>query len=94
MVFSVLSSAASVTTVGPLSFLGILVPHLASFVSSATGSGRLFLSALVGGNLVVAADIMTKAASAEVFLPIGLSFTLIGVPLFILTMRLSALRKR
>ncbi|KLU16778.1 MULTISPECIES: FecCD family ABC transporter permease [Xenorhabdus] len=94
MMFSVLLSAASVTTVGPLSFVGILAPHLASFISSATGRARLFLSALVGGNLVVAADIMTKAVPSEVFLPIGLSFTLIGVPLFILTMRLNALRKR
>ncbi|PHM58994.1 iron ABC transporter permease [Xenorhabdus sp. KK7.4] len=94
MGFSVLLSAASVTAVGPLSFLGILAPHLASFISSATGRARLFLSALVGGNLVIAADIITKAAPAGVFIPIGLSFTLIGVPLFILTMRLRALRKR
>ncbi|CDG20724.1 Transport system permease protein [Xenorhabdus poinarii G6] len=94
MVFAVLLSTASVAAVGPLSFIGILAPHLASFVSSATGRARLFLSALVGSNLVVAADIVTKAAPAGVFLPIGLSFTLIGVPLFILTMRLRALRKR
>jgi len=86
MVFSVLLSAASVTAVGPLAFLGILAPHLASFLSAPTGRARLFLSALVGGNLVIAADIITKAAPVGIFIPIGLSFTLIGVPLFILTL--------
>ncbi|MGL5421641.1 FecCD family ABC transporter permease [Serratia fonticola] len=92
MVFSALLCSASVTAVGPLAFLGILAPHLADFLSAPKGRARLFLSALVGGNLVIAADILTKAAPAGVFLPIGLSFVLIGVPLFILTLWLRAHR--
>lgn len=91
---AVLLSAASVTAVGPLSFLGILAPHLATFLSGASGRARLFLSALVGGNLVVAADILTRASFASVVsIPVGLGFVLIGVPLFILTMRLHMARQ-
>ena len=93
MMFSVLLSAASVTAVGPLAFLGILSPHIASFLSAPTGRARLFLSGMIGGNLVIAADIITKTGPADIFLPVGLSFTLIGVPLFVLTLWLRAMRK-
>ncbi len=94
MVFSALLCSASVTAVGPLAFLGILAPHLADFLAAPQGRARLFLSALMGGNLVIAADSLTKAAPAGVFLPIGLSFILIGVPLFIFTLWLRAHRIR
>lgn len=94
MAFSVLLSAASVTAVGPLVFLGILAPHIANFLSAPMGRARLFLSGMVGGCLVIAADIITKTGPAGVFLPVGLSFTLIGVPLFVLTLWLRAMRRR
>ncbi len=89
--FSVLLSAASVTAVGPLSFLGILAPQLVGFLTGATGRSRLFLSALMGGNLVIAADIVTRLSfGGKVSLPLGLSFTLIGVPLFLAILRLGS----
>lgn len=94
MAFSVLLSAASVTAVGPLMFLGILAPHIASFLSAPSGRARLFLSGCVGGCLVMAADIITKTAPGGVFLPVGLSFTLIGVPLFVVTLWVRGMRGR
>ena len=94
MVFSVLLSAAAVTAVGPLTFLGILAPHIAGFLSAPAGRARLFLSGLVGGSLVITADIVTKTAPAGIFLPVGLGFTLIGVPLFVLTLWLRGMRGR
>ncbi|MEN5278653.1 iron ABC transporter permease [Brucella sp. TWI432] len=94
--FAVLLSASSVTAVGPLSFLGILAPQLTGFLTGATGRARLFLAALMGGNLVIAADILTRLSfGGRVSLPLGLSFTLIGVPLFLAILRLrSFYRKR
>ncbi|HDC1607951.1 TPA: iron ABC transporter permease [Salmonella enterica] len=94
MTFSVLLSAASVTAVGPFAFLGILAPHIANFLSAPAGRARLFLSGMVGGTLVIAADIITKTGPAGFFLPIGLSFTLIGVPMFVLTIWLRAMHRR
>ncbi|MDZ5699765.1 iron ABC transporter permease [Chelativorans sp. M5D2P16] len=93
LVFAVLLSTAAVTAVGPLTFLGVLAPHLAGFVSPAVSRARLFLSALMGGILVIAADALTRGLVGDVPLPIGLSLTIIGVPLFILALRLQALRK-
>lgn len=93
LLFAVALSAAAVTAVGPLTFLGVLAPHLAGFLSPATGRARLLLSAFMGGILVVAADALTRGLGHGLPLPIGLSLTLIGVPLFILALRLQALRR-
>lgn len=92
--FAVLLSSAAVTAVGPLTFLGVLAPHLAGFISPAVGRARLYLSALMGGILVIGADTLARASLGNVPLPIGLSLTLIGVPLFIFALRLQGLRKR
>ncbi|KNY33655.1 iron ABC transporter permease [Agrobacterium sp. SUL3] len=93
IVFAVILSASSVTAVGPLTFLGVIAPHLATFVSPAVGRARLFLSGLTGGILVVTADTLSRGLVADTPMPIGLALTLIGVPLFILTLRLQALRR-
>jgi ABC-type Fe3+-siderophore transport system permease subunit len=90
----VLLSSAAVTAVGPLTFLGVLAPHLAGFISPAVGRARLYLSALMGGILVIGADTLARASLTTVPLPIGLSLTVIGVPLFIIALRLQALRKQ
>lgn len=92
--FAVLLSSAAVTAVGPLTFLGVLAPHLAGFISPAVGRARLYLSALMGGILVIGADTLARASLTTVPLPIGLSLTVIGVPLFIIALRLQALRKQ
>ncbi|RLQ85222.1 FecCD family ABC transporter permease [Notoacmeibacter ruber] len=90
---AVLISSAAVTAVGPLIFLGVMAPHLSNFISPATGRARLVLSGLTGGLLVIAADILTRALPGTIGLPIGLGLTLVGVPLFILTLRLRTMRE-
>ncbi|PTW56557.1 iron complex transport system permease protein [Breoghania corrubedonensis] len=91
---AVLLSSAAVTAVGPLIFLGVMAPHLAGFVSPARGRARLILSGLAGGVLVVGADCLTRALAGDIALPLGLSLTILGVPLFVITLRLRALRVR
>lgn len=93
LVAAVLLSSSAVTAVGPLMFLGVMAPHLAEFVSPATGRARLVLSSIMGGALVVAADCLTRGIGHNIPLPIGLSLTILGVPLFILTLRLRTLRR-
>ncbi|NJO54812.1 MAG: iron ABC transporter permease [Bacteroidales bacterium] len=93
LVFAVFLSASSVTAVGPLTFLGVLAPHLADFLSPAVARARLFLSGLVGGILVMAADAFARGVAVGVPMPVGLALTLIGVPLFVLALRLQALRR-
>lgn len=89
---AVLLSSASVTAVGPLMFLGVMAPHLATFLSPANGRMKLILSGVMGGCLVIAADLLSRGLSGQIALPIGLSLTIVGVPLFIISLRLRALR--
>jgi iron complex transport system permease protein len=93
LLFAVVLSAAAVTAVGPLMFLGVLAPHIAGFISPAVGRARLLLSGLMGGILVVAADAFSRGIASGIPLPLGLSLTMIGVPLFIIALRLQALRR-
>ncbi|RBO52379.1 iron ABC transporter permease [Rhodovulum sp. BSW8] len=88
---AVVLTSAAVTAVGPLSFLGVMAPHLAGALTRSTGRARLVLSGLMGGLLVVAADTLSRGVGGGIALPIGLSLTMIGVPLFILTLRLRLL---
>lgn len=92
VVLAVLLGAAAVTAVGPLMFLGVLAPQLVGFLSPALARARLFLAGLMGGLLVIAADGLARAVAGEIALPLGLSLTLVGVPLFILSLRLRAIK--
>lgn len=93
LIIAVLITSASVSQVGPLVFLGVLAPHLAGFISPATGKSRLILSGMMGGALVIGADIITRTLTTSAYLPIGLTIIMVGAPLFIITLRLSSLRQ-
>ncbi|MEF2072687.1 FecCD family ABC transporter permease [Consotaella aegiceratis] len=93
LLVAVLLTSTAVTAVGPLVFLGVMAPHLAEGISRAFGRARLILSGLMGGLLVVAADALTRALASDIALPVGTSVTVIGVPLFVISLRLRALRR-
>ncbi|UUX49279.1 iron ABC transporter permease [Nisaea acidiphila] len=87
---SVLLTSAAVTAVGPLAFLGVMAPHLANALCPSSGRARLVLSGLTGGVLVIGADALTRRFAGDLAIPIGLALTLLGVPLFVISMRLRA----
>ncbi len=74
---------AAVAAVGPIGFIGLVVPHL---VRLAAGPGhRLLLpaSALGGALLVLLADTVARTAAVPAELPIGLLTAGIGGPFFL-----------
>ena len=88
----IILTSATAAAVGPLSFLGIMAPHIAGFLSPASGRARLMLAAMTGGLIVVAADTLTRTGVGDVGMSIGLSIIIIGAPLFITILRLRAMR--
>lgn len=94
MAGAVLVTSAAVSAAGPLSFLGVMAPHLAQALCPASGRARLVLAGLTGAVLVLAADLLSRAVSTSIALPTGLAITLVGVPLFVFTLRLRALAQR
>lgn len=93
LLVAVVLTAAALTAVGPLMFLGIMAPHVMSFIAPATGRIRLLMSAMMGGFLVVCADTLTRTFAGDIALPVGLSLMMIGIPVFILSLRLRNLRR-
>lgn len=83
---SALATALSVTTVGVIGFIGLVVPHLVRLVAGSDHRVVLPASALAGGALLVVADTMARTIMAPRQLPVGALTAAIGVPLFLILM--------
>ncbi|WP_417696098.1 FecCD family ABC transporter permease [Psychromonas sp.] len=82
LTISVAAAAVATAVVGPLGFIGLLAPHLARKLVRCGPVNHLFLTALVGAILVLAADIIGKNLFAPTQLAAGSVTALIGAPLF------------
>jgi len=81
-----LATALSVTTVGVIGFIGLVVPHLVRLIAGSDHRIVLPASALAGGSLLVIADTLARTIMAPRQLPVGALTAAIGVPLFLLLM--------
>ncbi len=79
----VLLTAASVSLVGSLGFVGLIAPHLARLTVPGSQSPLLGASALYGAALVLAADTIGRAAFAPHQLPAGIVMSIVGVPVLL-----------
>ncbi len=81
---SALSVGAIVSVCGGIGFVGLVVPHMIrSFMGSAPG--RILLpSALLGGAILVGADMVTRAVTDFGSLRLGVVTAIIGAPVFLL----------
>jgi iron complex transport system permease protein len=81
-----LATAISVTTVGVIGFIGLVVPHLVRLVAGSDHRIVVPASALAGGILLVIADTLARTIMAPRQLPVGALTAAIGVPLFLVLM--------
>ncbi len=81
-----LATAISVTTVGVIGFIGLVVPHLVRLVSGSDHRIVVPAAALAGGSLLVIADTLARTVMAPRQLPVGALTAAIGVPLFLVLM--------
>lgn len=81
-----LATAISVTTVGVIGFIGLVVPHLVRLAAGSDHRIVLPASALAGGTLLVFADTLARTILAPRQLPVGALTAALGVPLFLFLM--------
>lgn len=81
-----LATALSVTTVGVIGFVGLVVPHLVRLVGGSDHRIVVPASALAGGILLVVADSLARSLLAPRQLPVGALTAALGVPLFLVLM--------
>jgi iron complex transport system permease protein len=80
------SSAAALA--GLLTFVGLVVPHIARMLGGGSNHGYVVpASALIGASLVVVGDTLSRVVAAPRELPVGPLMVVIGVPLFVWLLR-------
>ncbi len=91
LIASVLSAAASLF-IGPLSFIGLMAPHLARQAGFTRAGWHLSGSIVIGACLMIFADWMARSMTFPYQLPLGLFASLIGGPYLIWSLNRTAHR--
>jgi iron complex transport system permease protein len=81
---SALMTAAMVSIVGSIGFVGLVIPHAARLLVGVRHGLLLPASALIGAVFMIAADIVSRIIIPGQVLPIGVITALVGAPAFAL----------
>ena len=73
-----LATAAAVAQMGLIAFVGLAAPHAVRSLLRCTHAGLLLLSALMGGALLLLADVLARAVLAPQDLPVGALTAVLG----------------
>jgi iron complex transport system permease protein len=77
------ATGAAVAVSGGIGFIGIIVPHLLRQAQGPDHRRLIPHAALLGGALLVLADLISRTIIAPAELPIGILTALIGAPVFL-----------
>lgn len=80
---SVALIGASVATAGTIAFVGLIAPHLGRQLVGSTHEGLIPTAAMIGGLIVVVADLLGRTLFAPIELPCGAITATIGAPYFL-----------
>jgi iron complex transport system permease protein len=83
LVASSLMTAAAVAVCGIVGFVGLLMPHIARFLVGPVHRRLLPAAALMGGTLLLWADIVARTVWAPVELPLGAITAIVGAPFLV-----------
>lgn len=83
VVLGALAVGASVALTGVIGFVGLVVPHLVRLMIGPDHRTLIPASILLGGTLVVAADLVARTVVVPAELPIGILASSIGGPFFL-----------
>ncbi|GGK38280.1 FecCD family ABC transporter permease [Nocardia camponoti] len=87
LVTVVLLSGAATAAVGPIAFLGLVVPHLARTITGPDYRWLLPYSAVMGALLLLVADIAGRVVARPGELQVGVMLAAIGAPFFLALVR-------
>lgn len=80
---SVALVGASIATAGAVSFVGLMAPHLARQLVGVSHQELIPVAAVMGGMLVVIADLLGRVMFAPLELPCGIITAAVGAPYFV-----------
>ncbi|MGO2750606.1 MAG: FecCD family ABC transporter permease [Pseudoclavibacter sp.] len=82
-----LLAAAATAAVGPIAFVGLVVPHLTRSVIGTDHRWQLPVAALLGAALLVVADIVGRLMARPEEIMVGIVTALVGAPFLLLAVR-------
>ncbi|MEI6649126.1 MAG: iron ABC transporter permease [Actinomycetes bacterium] len=77
----------SVSAVGSIAFLGLLVPHVVRLILGPDHRNLILLSGILGSIVLLIADFLARAAFQPHEVPLGLLTSLLGAPVLIFLLR-------
>lgn len=86
LLISVALAGAAVATAGTIDFVGLMAPHIARRLVSPAHEGLVPTAALIGGLIVVLADLLGRSLFAPIEIPCGVITATIGAPYFLYLM--------
>lgn len=87
LLLAALAAAAATLLIGPLSFVGLMAPHIARTLGFQRALPHMIAAALAGAAITTCADFVGRVALFPNQLPVGIVATLIGGPYFLWLMR-------
>lgn len=87
IVLAAAMTALSTLTIGPLSFVGLIAPHLALMLGARLPQQQLIYAALLGATLMVLADFVGRQIMFPYEIPAGVVATVLGGAYFLWAMR-------
>lgn len=79
----ILLAGSSVAVAGPIAFVGIIVPHIVRYFVGSDYRWIIPFSAVVGGLLLVNADLGSRFIAMPTEIPVGVMTAILGVPFFV-----------
>ena len=83
MLLASAAAGAAVSAVGLLGFVGLMSPHIARALVGADARRLIPCTALVGADLLLAADLCGRVIFAPGEMPVGVLMALLGAPFFL-----------
>ncbi|MCL6457544.1 MAG: iron ABC transporter permease [Gorillibacterium sp.] len=83
MLVVLILAGSAVSVVGPIAFVGLIIPHLTRYLVGVDYRFIIPCSAVLGSLLIVLADIAARMINRPYETPIGALIALIGVPFFL-----------
>lgn len=81
------ATAACVSFAGVIGFVGLVAPHIVRRLGEPTHRFLIPGAALLGGSLLVLADLLARTLTRPAELPVGIVTTLLGGPFFLWLLR-------
>lgn len=80
-------AASAVGAIGPIVFVGLIVPHLARFLAGRHFPLVLPLTTVLGAVIVTLGDLIGRLVGRAEEVPIGVVTAIVGVPILIALLR-------